>query len=88
MGITEEMRPVIKETAYEVAEIVCKRHEEKYRQMLEQLAERQYLAMRLHEADCPGRRVGKGAAVAIMGAVSAAGALIMWLIRGGSWGVK
>ena len=49
-------------------------------------AEKQKLTLELHEAECPGRRVGKGA-VTILGAIAAAtGTVIIlfckWIIGG------
>ena len=70
MATSEEIKLVIKDTAYEVAEVVCKRYEEKSSG-----------ALKLHEADCPGRSVGKGFASIIGAVMTATGAGIVLLIR-------
>ena len=69
MALSEETRLVIKDTAYEVAEVVCQRYEKQTAKELE-----------LHEANCAGRRVGKGIAI-IFGAAAAAGgtSIVLWV---------
>lgn len=59
MAVTQEIRDVIKETVEE---------------SLQAFAEKQTLVLQLHEANCPGRRVGKVFLVAAVALAGTAGA--------------
>lgn len=81
MAVTNEVELLIEKVAYKVADEVCKRYDVQYRVTFANFDAQRQSRLDLHEANCPGRRVGKGVVVVLSGAAGAIGTGCVLLIR-------
>ena len=69
MTVSAETRLVIDETARAAA-----------KEAIKEYAKEQKLTLELHEANCPGRRVGKGVVTVLCAMAAAAGtSVVLWV---------